>query len=122
MNINLKTVQGVTVAEISGELAYQAAVEAEPVLVQAVRPGGDLILDLSGVPSISTRGVRVLLIVYRQAANTRGRSVLVGLTPFVKDVLTVTGLLDFIPHHETLQAGLASLADAPAPPPLRSLH
>ena len=64
---------------------------------------------MSGVSYISSAGLRALLMLYRQMTANDGRVVLAGLTENIKDVMMVTGFLEFFDDYDTLQDGLAAL-------------
>ena len=46
---------------------------------------------------------------YRRMATSEGQVALVGLTESIRDVMTVTGFLDFFAAYDTLEEGLAAL-------------
>jgi anti-sigma B factor antagonist len=64
---------------------------------------------MSGVPYMSSAGLRVLLMVYRRVSGKGGRAVLVGLSEDLKDTMSLTGFLDFFAHKDSLEAGIAEL-------------
>ncbi len=109
MNIELEERDGVTVATLFGELDSRTASIVQEKLLQVPESNGKALLDLSGVSYISSAGLRALLMLYRQMAAQDGRVALVGLTENIRDVMSVTGFLDFFTDYETLEAGLAAL-------------
>ncbi len=64
---------------------------------------------MSGVSYISSAGLRALLMLYRQMAANDGRVALVGLPESIRDVMTVTGFLEFFDDYPTLEEGLNAL-------------
>lgn len=109
MEIDVKTVQGVTVVELAGELTSRTSPDVQRRVLAEARPGGKMVLDMSRVTFVTSAGYRVLLVVYRAVSGKGGRAVLVGLTADIKDTLRVIGFLDFFTHHDTLEAGVADL-------------
>lgn len=109
MNIELEEMDGVTVATLFGELDSRTAPIVQEKLLTLPEPNGKALLDMSGVSYISSAGLRALLMLYRQMAARDGRVALVGLTENIRDVMSVTGFLDFFNDYETLEAGLAAL-------------
>ncbi len=109
MNIELEEMDGVTVATLFGELDGRTAPLVQEKLLALPEPNGKALLDMSGVTYISSAGLRALLMLYRQMAANDGRVALVGLAENIKDVMVVTGFLEFFDDYGTLQEGLAAL-------------
>jgi anti-sigma B factor antagonist len=109
METNVRTVQGVTVVELVGELMGKSAPQAQATILEQAQPGCKMVLDMSGVSYMSSAGLRLLLVVYRTVAGRGGRAVLVGLSEDLENTMTLTGFLDFFAHRDTLEAGLAEL-------------
>lgn len=100
---------GRSVVSAVGELdAHTApALEAE-VGPLSTRPGGALIVDLSGVSFLDSTGLGVLVTALKHAREAGGTLDLVVATPRVLKVLALTGLDVVIPLHSTLDEALAS--------------
>jgi anti-sigma B factor antagonist len=109
MEINVRTMQGATVLELRGELTAKTAPDAEQRILAEAQPAGKLLLDMTGVPYMSSAGLRVLLMVYRKVSGKGGRAVLVGLSEDLANTLSNTGFLDFFTHKDSLEAGIAEL-------------
>lgn len=109
MNVELAVMDGVTVATLFGELDSRTAPLVEERLLALPEPGGKALLDMGGVSYISSAGLRALLMLYRQMAANDGRVALAALTENIKDVMTVTGFLEFFDDYDTLEEGLAAL-------------
>lgn len=109
MNVELAVMDGVTVATLFGELDSRTAPLVQERLLTLPEPDGKALLDMSGVGYISSAGLRALLMLYRQMAANDGRVALVALTENIKDVMTVTGFLEFFDDYDTLEEGLAAL-------------
>jgi anti-sigma B factor antagonist len=111
MVVNVRTIQGVTVVELLRELTGKTAPGAQERILAEAQPAGKLLLDLSGVPYMSSAGLRVLLLVYRTVSDQGGRAVLVGLSEDLKNTMSLTGFLDFFAHKDSLEAGIAELTE-----------
>jgi anti-sigma B factor antagonist len=109
MNIELEEMDGVTVATLFGELDGRTAPLVQEKLLALPEPNGKALLDMSGVSYISSAGLRALLMLYRRMAANDGRVALVGLAENIKDVMVVTGFLEFFEDYDTLTEGLAAL-------------
>jgi anti-sigma B factor antagonist len=109
VDVNVKTVQGITVVALTGELTYKTAPDVQERILAQAQPDAKMLLDMSGVPYLSSAGLRVLLTVYRAVSGKGGRTLVVGLADDVKAVMSVTGFLDFFDHRDSLEAGIAEL-------------
>jgi anti-sigma B factor antagonist len=109
MQIDVRSERGVVVVGLEGELTWGTIPEAQPRILGAAPPGCKLALDLSRVRYLSSAGLRLLLVVYRTVTAQGGRVVLIGLSEDLADTMALTGFLDFLPHRDTLEAGVAEL-------------
>jgi anti-sigma B factor antagonist len=110
MEIEFETVDGITVVTLFGELDSRTAPIVQEKLLDLPSPEARALLDMSGVSYISSAGLRALLMLYRRMANSDGRVALVGLTESIRDVMTITGFLDFFAAYDTLAEGVAALS------------
>lgn len=110
MDIEFETVDGITVATLFGELDSRTAPLVQDKLLDLPSPQARVLLEMSGVNYISSAGLRALLMLYRRMANSDGHVALVGLTESIRDVMTVTGFLDFFAAYDTLPEGVAALS------------
>ncbi len=113
MNIELEEVGGITVAALFGDLDSRTSPLVQDKLLTLPKTNGKAVLDMSGVSYISSAGLRSLLMLYRQMTANEGRVALVGLTENIRDVMSVTGFLDFFNDYETLEEGLTALQSKP---------
>ncbi len=110
MEINIKSVEQVTVVEIAGDIDSNTAPQAQERILPLVQPSSKLLLDMSGVEYMSSAGLRVLLSMYRQVSRQNGGMVLVGLAEEIKDTMSITGFLNFFTTRDTVDEGLRALA------------
>lgn len=110
MNVAIKRLADTTVAEISGDLDGSTAPLAQQQILEAIRGGDNVALDLTRVPYMSSAGLRMLLSTYRRVANGGGRIVFVGVVDEIRDTMDVTGFLKFFTLVETLDDAMAVLA------------
>jgi|ERR1017187_2922714 anti-sigma B factor antagonist len=100
----------VTVIALAGSLDSGTAPDVREDLEQLV-PGRTLVLlDLSRMSCMSGAGLRVLLLVCRQAERNGARLALAGVPADVRAVMTATGFLDFFAVADTVAAGVEALA------------
>lgn len=89
MDIARKTEGGRTVISVTGRVDTTTA----PELDAGLRLDGNetLTLDLSGVPYMSSAGLRSLLTAQKKMMAGGGSMTIVGVQPAVREVLDITG-------------------------------
>jgi len=112
VNITTNSTDGVTVVNIQGDIDGKSAPEAQQQIVPLISEHSKLLLDMSGVGYMSSAGLRVMLLLYRQAASQDGQIALVGLSEDIEDTMSATGFLDFFTTCQTVEEGVAALAKA----------
>lgn len=110
MEIKIHQDGDVAVAVVSGEIDSKTAGAAQAQLVPLIEKSGKAVLDLTQVTFMSSAGLRMLLLLYRQATAREGRLALVGLSDEIKDTMSMTGFLNFFRVAETLEAAKLALA------------
>ena len=109
MEIKIQERDAVSVAVISGEIDGKTAPQAQAELIPVITSSGKIILDLSAVSFLSSAGLRMLLLLYRQATAKDGKVVLVGLSEEIKDTMSMTGFLKFFVVTDSLDEGVRAL-------------
>jgi anti-sigma B factor antagonist len=110
MEIAIKTVDNIQVAEIIGEIDGKTAPEAQARILPLAAPGVRLLVDMSQLTYMSSAGLRTMLMIYRTvSSNKDAKVVLCGLTNDIKDMMRVTGFLSFFTVSDTYADGLAAL-------------
>jgi anti-sigma B factor antagonist len=109
MEVLISQVDEITVATLYGELDGRTSAEVQEKLHATTRSGIRLLLDLQGVSYISSAGLRALLMIYRQITNDQGNVVLVGLSESLRDMMAITGFLEFFTACDTFDEGLQVL-------------
>ena len=71
---------GMTVVAVAGEIDGSSAPSLQEKILPLLLQDGSLVLDLGAVTYMSSAGLRMLLLLYRQAATQNGRVALAGLT------------------------------------------
>ena len=91
----------------ASDKAFEAALA--PHLAACTEGGVALVLDFSGVPYISSVGLRVLMLAAKQAAAQKGRIAIAALTPVVAEVFQISHfhlVLQVFPDVESAVAAL----------------
>lgn len=77
---------------LDGDVTIYRAAELKPQLLQALRPGATLELDLSGVAELDSAGVQLLLLAEREARARGGALRLTALSAAAEEVLALFDL------------------------------
>jgi anti-sigma B factor antagonist len=99
----------VTILAISGDVDGSTAPTMQEQILAAAQPGSKLLLDLSNVGFMSSAGLRVMLLLYRQISGNKGKVILVGLSDDIRSTMQATGFLKYFTLADTVDAGLAGL-------------
>lgn len=89
-----RVLDGVAVVALDGDLDGQSAALVDQIGA-ALKDSREVVLDLSGVRYLSSAGLRVMLIVYRQAQCLGTRVAVIGLPGHLRTVMQATGFLRF---------------------------
>lgn len=109
IQVEVSTRNGITVVTVAGEIDGGSAPGLQAQVLPLLQQDGSLILDLGGVTYMSSAGLRVLLLLYRQAISRNGRVALAGVAESIKDTMAVTGFLKFFTVADTVDQALTTL-------------
>ena len=112
MNVVSQTVASVMVIGLQGDLDSRSAAAAQEQILALLPAGERVLIDLSGVPYVSSAGLRIMLLIYRQAQCIDSSVALVGLSDELRSVMSATGFLGFFTVADGLAAGLRALGAA----------
>jgi anti-anti-sigma factor len=103
----------VTVFELQDRVNLGNTAELEQAAKDAYANGTrDLVIDISKVDSFTSAGIRALLVIYKLLAADEGKKSkhvkLVSPTPYVREVLEVSGVADSIEIYDTREEAVAS--------------
>jgi anti-sigma B factor antagonist len=87
------TTRGLAAVAVSGEVDITTAPDLRAWLTKVLDDGAaDVVVDLSGVAFMDSSGLSVLVGAHRRLARIGGRLGVVGVSPMMSRLLTVTGL------------------------------
>jgi len=109
MLVTIKSINGAVLIELEGSLDGKTAPEVQGQVLPNAEGHEKVILDLTKVNYVSSAGLRMLLLLYRQLKAKGGRIALVGMSEEIKDVMTNTGLINFFLTADSLAGGIAAL-------------
>ena len=82
----------VTIVRLTGRLDSSAAQPAEESFGRVLGSGAlRIAIDMSSLVYISSAGLRVLLVVAKKVQQAKGKLVLFGLVPNVREVFSISG-------------------------------
>ncbi len=109
LSLVIRREQAIGVASARGQIDSSTVQDLQAGLLPVIEDGGSLLLDMSEVISVSSAGLRLVLLLYREALARGGRIVLVGLSEEIRDTMSMVGFLECFLVAETLEEGLAAL-------------
>ncbi|MFC4589459.1 STAS domain-containing protein [Sphaerisporangium corydalis] len=95
VNVTTRSADGITLVRLDGEITSNSAPGVQDRILPLAGDTGRLLIDFTGVPYVSSAGLRMLLLLYRRAQAADAKIVLVGLSEEVRFVMSATGFLDF---------------------------
>lgn len=95
LDVNIQKINGITVVEMLGELDSVSAPKVQDQILNLAGKESRILLDMSQVTYMSSAGLRILLMLYRSITDNVGKIVLAGLNEEVREVMAITGFLDF---------------------------
>ena len=81
---------GATIVMPSGRVDESTATEFTERLGDAAAAGGKLVLDLSGIAYMSSRGLRALTLAQRRGADAGATLVLAAPNPTMREILAIS--------------------------------
>ncbi len=102
MQITQQTEGNVKQIVLTGSLDGKTAPELQDKVLPLQEGEHHVVMDLSAVGFMSSAGLRVLLLIYRQASAHGGKVVLAGVSEEIHEVMEMTGFMDFFSFAATL--------------------
>ncbi len=110
MDITIREMDSIKVVEIVGNIDAMTARIAQEQINSLASPGSRVVLDLSRVPFMSSAGLRMLLLIYRNFNWREGRLLLAGLPQSLKKAMTETGFLEKFALADKVEDGVAAFS------------
>ena len=102
----------VTIFQLQDRLNMGNTAELEQAANEAYAAGGrNMVIDLSNAPSLTSAGIRTIVIIYKMLSKPKENIKhlkLVSPTPYVREVLDISGLLAYIEVYDSLVEAVAS--------------
>ncbi|NUP98867.1 MAG: STAS domain-containing protein [Armatimonadetes bacterium] len=110
MEIELTGNDAVAVVAVSGRIDAYTAPEVEERLMEAVRSGRGVVVDLSATDYVSSAGLRVLITLAKRSMSDGFAMRLSGLQEAVREVFEIAGFTKLFEIRDTRDAAVAELA------------
>lgn len=95
MTVETSEQNGIGTVRLEGSLDGKTAPEVREQLRPFLAANSKIILDLSKVDYLSSAGLRLLLLLYRELTAANGKLALLGVSEEIKTVMSHTGFLNF---------------------------
>lgn len=111
MAFEMRTVDDVLIVNLEGSIDSRTAPAIEGRLRQIPAESRKVLVSMAKVSFLSSAGLRLLLLLYRQIKGRGGQIALVGVSEDIRDVMVNTGFLQFFTLADTEEAGLTALRE-----------
>ena len=102
----------VTIFQLQDRLNMGNAAELEQATIEAYAAGGrNMVIDLSNAPSLTSAGIRTIMTIYKLLSDPKEKVKhlkFASPTPYVREVLDISGLLAYIEVYDSLAEAVAS--------------
>ena len=108
MNLSYRANNTIAVLAPAGRIDSETAPDLEKRAMALLQKGDRyLVLDLSAVVYMASSGMRVLLQVAKKAHASEARLALAGMAPSIRDLLAMTGFLQYFEEFASADAAEA---------------
>lgn len=111
MSIAVKSIKDITVVALEGNIDSATAPGIQAEVLAATNGKVKVVLDMEKVKFLSSAGLRMLLLVYRQIKARNGSISIAGLSEEIKDVMSNTGFIRFFVMADTVEDGISAIAN-----------
>jgi anti-sigma B factor antagonist len=95
MNVTISHENDIPVISVEGSIDGKTAPLVRQEIDPALEAAKNAILDLSKVDYLSSAGLRLLLVMYREFTAKKGKLVLLGVSQDIQTVMSHVGFLNF---------------------------
>jgi len=118
LGIDVRTIEGVAILDVVGEVDLYTAPQLEEGLRRAATASPPLVaVNLTRVTYIDSTALRVLTDGQKRVRERRGAIVVIADQPTIKKIFRITGLGTIVPVVATEREALAHLKVHPPTPP-----
>jgi anti-sigma B factor antagonist len=95
MKVVISNENGISVISIEGSIDGKTAPIVRQEISPTIETAKSVLVDMSKVDYLSSAGLRLLLLIYRELAAKKGKLVLLGVSEDIRTVMSHTGFLNF---------------------------
>ncbi len=106
MNVIFNTKDNIDIISIEGSIDSKTAGDLQSQIMGKISETENVLLDLTMVDFVSSAGLRVLLMIYRQIKSKNGKVILVGVSQEISDVMSMTGFINFFEITDTIDQAI----------------
>jgi anti-sigma B factor antagonist len=110
MKLDTLEEDGIVTVRLEGSLDGKTAPEAREQLQRSLATNLKMILDFKHVDYLSSAGLRLLLVLYREMTAKRGKLVLLGVSAEIRTVMSHTGFLSFFTLVESTAEAVSAVS------------
>jgi anti-sigma B factor antagonist len=110
MKVTLSQEKNINIIGIEGSVDGKTAPLIRQEIYPTLETAKSVILDLSQVDYLSSAGLRLLLLIYREFSAKNGKLVLLGVSDDIRTVMSHTGFLNFFTLVTSMPEALQALA------------
>lgn len=110
MKVTILSEPDITRVELEGSIDGKTAPQIREELSAPLQQVQKLIIDMSRVDYLSSAGLRLLLLLYREVTARNGKLVLLQASPEIRTVMSHTGFLNFFTLADSQQEALHAIA------------
>lgn len=110
MTVEVTERNGYALVTLAGSIDGKTAPEVQEQLRPVFDGSGNVVMDMTAVDYMSSAGLRLLLLIYRDFTARRRKLVLAGLSPEIRTVMQHTGFLGFFSLADNVEQAQQALA------------
>lgn len=108
LEISTSEHKGIAIVSLVGEITAETAPILESEILPQARRFHRIVLDVSGVHTVSSIGLRKILMLYRAVKLHDGQVLLAGMNDALRRVMWAAGFLNYFIIAESLEMALAA--------------
>ncbi|MCE5205612.1 MAG: STAS domain-containing protein [Porphyromonadaceae bacterium] len=103
MKVTIQTKNDIVYITIQGSIDSNTAGELQSRIMEELTSCNRVIMDLTAVVFLSSAGLRVLLMIYRQLNAKGGKVLLVNVSEEICDIMSMTGFINFFELYGSIE-------------------
>ena len=112
MTVTLNEKDGIKIVVLTGSFDSSTVSAAQEQVLTCIKNESNVILDMINVEFLSSSGLRMLLLIYREVKTQNGQIVLVGVIEEIRDVMENTGFINYFVLSDTLEEAIKILKNS----------